>query len=462
MFSVWSAVAKGIVDLNMVSAPTEVSTHRWPRPWKLFTPAPDNLCACPHTQAGVSALVKAMLSLGPAGEADRDEGKHSIGVGIVSFLRGESLAAKISFSILYAFACCWLGPLSAETWAIMAMAFFFLHCCLPYTHQRFYAQPLEEVRQAAAQLGLALSSSFQFLDSNDLGRYEKFTQDRLSISHATSIGRMITIFFTVALTTKQAFEAASKVWGVPRTWPLLCFLLLLGAVYFPARLRAMASKPATKRSQLLDAVMLVFGSSLPFFPSAYAWASGAHTCGFPEAFQPGGSEIKLIFLGFAAVIASSGSLYALLDGPISMFTAATSAVTGLRISFCLFGPWCVKVESGMDLSAMCSFLSFTSWLVGAITCVALKVRQETSQLLRYVNQLQAKKAEPLDSGSLYRGDPHLLLAVKMGSITPAHLPSNLRDRILAVMQVGHSRQQLVLSQASPSIMSWRPVDSHML
>ena len=365
---------------------------------------------------------------------DCDHGKQVWGCAAVAILRGETIAAAVSFPILYSAALYSLGPLWGETWASLALVAAFLHLVLPYAHEHLYAQPLKEARQAAAQPGLALSPWFRFLGPVHQSKYEQFALNILAPDYAGSFGRMAVASLSEGLPATHAVSATRKVWGASTSWALQCFLALAGASYIAVRLRALARQQVV-RSQLLDAAVLILSSTASLLPALGFWREYKF-CGFPDAFLSIQGELELLMVTLLLIFACTATMAPVLKGASVKLVAVTAAaVTSLRIAIILTLKPCALAELGLEVRWPVQVLVVEAWALSGIACVALSIRREKTRLLSYIRQLPSKQPQPLDSRNGYQGDMYLVLAVKMGDVTPGHLPHNLRDRILSTMQV---------------------------
>eukprot|EP00192_Tetraselmis_astigmatica_P000665 CAMPEP_0117657682 /NCGR_PEP_ID=MMETSP0804-20121206/5460_1 /TAXON_ID=1074897 /ORGANISM="Tetraselmis astigmatica, Strain CCMP880" /LENGTH=1072 /DNA_ID=CAMNT_0005464151 /DNA_START=43 /DNA_END=3260 /DNA_ORIENTATION=+ len=367
-----------------------------------------------------------------------DAGKRVWGSSAFAFLRGETSTAQASLSVLYSVAVYGLGLHKPTTWVVATVAFATLQLLLPHTHQQHYVRPLQEVREAAAQAGLTVSALFRFLDPAEQSKYE---QSAACSSVLWCVLRTAALLATNAVFSNNAVAAARVVWGVPLEWAPAA-LSLAGGVYLLLKMYWVFAAGLARLAHWMDASTLILVYSMPPIIMGYAWMSGAMRCGMPGSFLAGSNELISVAALLAFSMTSMVCLAMLVDGPVAMVVAVMAATSALRVPTALLAKWCIEVETGMATSFVGPAVGIAIRLTGSAVCVGQRVRLERSRMLSYLSQLQAKKqqedatagAEPLDSRTFHEGDRFLTLAVKMGNITPAELPVNLRERLLSTIQ----------------------------
>mmetsp|Transcript_20744 Transcript_20744/g.57581 ORF Transcript_20744/g.57581 Transcript_20744/m.57581 type:complete len:1221 (+) Transcript_20744:86-3748(+) len=375
--------------------------------------------------AGAVSRIQAYLGLSPDGS---DPGRRVWGDGIVAILRAETRNVKVAIAITYAATAWLLGWQELGTWIAVLWTFFNLHVLIPYVHGHFYAANLRRCRQEAEQCGLALTCAFRLLDPHEDLKYDASKAER----HTAA--RSLAVFIYNAWCCLHPAWMAYKTWGTSPT-TAVSLVMMSAAVFFPLDQYAQETRQYDFQGWLHSTLIFTSVCAYPW-PSIYWWASGI--CGSMPKFICGMGQLSS-FLTVALDLLQTVGRAAVCDIPWPM--AAGLALFHYTYHRPIALMFFASVEVACpDTSGFPRWMHFhnaslsLSILVGELAYI---ICREKEKLLRFVAHRRRKaEFEALASGQGDPTEPPLFLAaVKMRSVSPAHLRPDLRERLAAAMQV---------------------------
>ncbi|XP_075265611.1 uncharacterized protein LOC142358023 [Convolutriloba macropyga] len=348
------------------------------------------------------------------------------GSGFVAALAGKTFAFKAGFVVLYPAAAWLYGVQKAE--ALIPMTVICvgtLHVLAPFMHQQYYVKPLRDVRAAAANLGLTISSSFRFLDRSKHIDFQHRALRQSSLGWNRH-GILLLLFLVISLLRGPQLSMLATA--------------LTSGMYFILRRKAVLSGWRCQQQWLDTAVFTI----CHFCVIDRYMSDDPDGSAFCQIFAKTGF-ILMMSLGCLRTALEASIVEIPLEGLVLWELPKTAVIVGLLTC----GNWC----GGSVMSPVMMCLSSATMLVFFMEYAAFRVSSEKRVMLEHIASLTQDEAAvslpvPLDAAHCLQGRnedrAYLHMLCKMAIATPAELSHEIRERILlAVKEEPESMQGVI-------------------
>eukprot|EP00192_Tetraselmis_astigmatica_P007173 CAMPEP_0117697328 /NCGR_PEP_ID=MMETSP0804-20121206/29166_1 /TAXON_ID=1074897 /ORGANISM="Tetraselmis astigmatica, Strain CCMP880" /LENGTH=706 /DNA_ID=CAMNT_0005511563 /DNA_START=361 /DNA_END=2479 /DNA_ORIENTATION=- len=362
---------------------------------------------------------RVLANLGYADSQASDPGRRVWGVGLLRFLRAETIIGKVTMVVLYPTSIWLLNWEQPRAWITVLGSFVIFHVLLPFVHKHCYVASLKQCRQAAEQCGLAVTQGFRILDPEDDAKFEKYTE-KLCSTDSVALFVYVSCFFL------HFASASFRLWG---TWPThsISTLLIIGALFFPLDEHARKTGQHSLRRRLECALVILSHFAIVVSP-VFGWLANNPQCGTPQAIAE--IQIVLLCLSFDAVDTAARAAFS--RWPLPMGLGVGVAFQSLFIAAFHVSRWCAESKHGVHLSSLAFGEVFTGRSAIMLADAAFRIQREKRNLLRFVGAEQTE-------AELRPGEDHessqLRVVFKMQGVTPSHLRRDLHERLAAATQV---------------------------
>ena len=291
-----------------------------------------------------------------------------------------------------------------------------LHVLAPFMHQQYYVKPLRDVRAAAANLGLTISSSFRFLDRSKHIDFQHRALRQSSLGWNRH-GILLLLFLVISLLRGPQLSMLATA--------------LTSGMYFILRRKAVLSGWRCQQQWLDTAVFTI----CHFCVIDRYMSDDPDGSAFCQIFAKTGF-ILMMSLGCLRTALEASIVEIPLEGLVLWELPKTAVIVGLLTC----GNWC----GGSVMSPVMMCLSSATMLVFFMEYAAFRVSSEKRVMLEHIASLTQDEAAvslpvPLDAAHCLQGRnedrAYLHMLCKMAIATPAELSHEIRERILLAVKV---------------------------
>mmetsp|Transcript_10295 Transcript_10295/g.29387 ORF Transcript_10295/g.29387 Transcript_10295/m.29387 type:complete len:701 (-) Transcript_10295:123-2225(-) len=303
------------------------------------------------------------------------------GSGFAAVLGRHPLATRTSLEMVYAVMLGCLGWRDPVTWWIVGLTFVLLQLLVPYVYRKLYLKGLAEARRLAAERGLALSPSFQFLGAPDEQHsYEQFIAQRASMrifSRSMLTLGCITVFTAPAGLLLERFgcwRCTAGLVGGGALLPFMMFAICTGRVRW---------------WRWLEPALTIYCRVMVSLPRTYSMITGnANLCQLPGLMSLGASKIRhlgvLPLLVIPVLSAGAFSMISQAPGdPIRWQQELFISLFGHVLSVPAFG-WCISPVHG--LRNLRHLMTVSVYCTLPVALLGMRLKTEALNLHAYLSK----------------------------------------------------------------------------